>query len=380
MSLDLFASNIDDAVAYAGRVSAAEMPSTFSDNFNDALNRGMLTSQSISGGIRTIRAREQFVDEAIAKTGDQSFRQTGEGGGFDQEAFNTAVARHKAARPELDIQPISDEAIQARADQIGVQQLSDSRSLTGRERTTSGAFGQFAGATVAALTDPVNTLAFPLAAPESLGILGTALAWGAIGGGSQVAIEALNSTAMERIQPGYGESGQPVTNVLEAGIGGAVLGGGIKGLAAAWTRAKTGSWPRSVRDAGNVIESEAQIAATNPLPGVDGEAVHRTALNKAIDDLANGRPVDVEGIVTPEQSAYIEAWHGSPHEFDAFDMTKLGTGEGAQAYGHGLYFAENEKVAQGYQRTTSDKAFVNKVAGPKSRTIGRSFPRPNSAS
>jgi len=34
-------------------------------------------------------------------------------------------------------------------------------------------------------------------------------------------------------------------------------------------------------------------------------------------------------------------WHGSPHLFDKFDISKIGTGEGAQAYGHGLYFAEN---------------------------------------
>ena len=42
-------------------------------------------------------------------------------------------------------------------------------------------------------------------------------------------------------------------------------------------------------------------------------------------------------------------WHGSPHTFDKFDMSKIGTGEGAQAFGHGLYFAENPKVAESYQ-------------------------------
>jgi hypothetical protein len=44
----------------------------------------------------------------------------------------------------------------------------------------------------------------------------------------------------------------------------------------------------------------------------------------------------------------ITAFHGSPHKFDAFDMKKVGTGEGAQAYGHGLYFAENPGVARSY--------------------------------
>lgn len=42
-------------------------------------------------------------------------------------------------------------------------------------------------------------------------------------------------------------------------------------------------------------------------------------------------------------------WHGSPHKFDAFDSSKIGTGEGAQAYGHGLYLAEDPRVAQSYK-------------------------------
>jgi len=41
-------------------------------------------------------------------------------------------------------------------------------------------------------------------------------------------------------------------------------------------------------------------------------------------------------------------WHGSPHKFDKFDSSKIGTGEGAQAYGHGLYLAENPRVAKDY--------------------------------
>ena len=44
----------------------------------------------------------------------------------------------------------------------------------------------------------------------------------------------------------------------------------------------------------------------------------------------------------------ITAWHGSPHTFDKFDMKKVGTGEGAQAYGHGMYFAESPEVARTY--------------------------------
>jgi hypothetical protein len=45
----------------------------------------------------------------------------------------------------------------------------------------------------------------------------------------------------------------------------------------------------------------------------------------------------------------IKAFHGSPHDFDRFSRDKIGTGEGAQAYGHGLYFAEQEDVAKQYR-------------------------------
>jgi hypothetical protein len=44
----------------------------------------------------------------------------------------------------------------------------------------------------------------------------------------------------------------------------------------------------------------------------------------------------------------ISAYHGSPHSFGKFSVSKIGTGEGAQAFGHGLYFAEHPDVAKNY--------------------------------
>jgi hypothetical protein len=54
----------------------------------------------------------------------------------------------------------------------------------------------------------------------------------------------------------------------------------------------------------------------------------------------------------------IRAYHGSPHDFDRFQMDRIGTGEGAQAYGHGLYFAENEDVARSYRDKLSNPDYV----------------------
>jgi hypothetical protein len=77
------------------------------------------------------------------------------------------------------------------------------------------------------------------------------------------------------------------------------------------------------------------------------------------------RDVPVEGKAAPQQAAPpplpgglsqvkgIRVFHGSPHDFDRFDLSKIGTGEGAQAYGHGLYFAENEGVARSYRDALS---------------------------
>jgi len=44
----------------------------------------------------------------------------------------------------------------------------------------------------------------------------------------------------------------------------------------------------------------------------------------------------------------IPVGHASPHRFEQFSMDKIGTGEGAQVYGHGLYFAENPTVVDEY--------------------------------
>lgn len=44
----------------------------------------------------------------------------------------------------------------------------------------------------------------------------------------------------------------------------------------------------------------------------------------------------------------INVYHGSPHRFEEFDASKIGTGEGAQAYGHGIYLAESPDVAKDY--------------------------------
>lgn len=56
------------------------------------------------------------------------------------------------------------------------------------------------------------------------------------------------------------------------------------------------------------------------------------------------------GKATDQAMGAATVWHGSPHKFDKFDSSKIGTGEGAQAYGHGLYLAESPEVAGQYAK------------------------------
>ena len=59
--------------------------------------------------------------------------------------------------------------------------------------------------------------------------------------------------------------------------------------------------------------------------------------------------------------AGMTVFHGSPYKFDKFDMSKIGTGEGAQMYGHGLYFAENPNVSRQYAENVKDNTAITQA-------------------
>jgi len=79
------------------------------------------------------------------------------------------------------------------------------------------------------------------------------------------------------------------------------------------------------------------------LPGIHVKTDHRFAAGGATPD------DDEEG---------FDAYHGSPHEFERFDSSKIGTGEGAQAFGYGHYLAENEGVAKNYRDAYAGRGIV----------------------
>lgn len=89
-----------------------------------------------------------------------------------------------------------------------------------------------------------------------------------------------------------------------------------------------------------------------------GEVTPEAVQSLVFGGLGAGASMAPRGAIAAGGARPIRAYHGSPHSFDRFDASKIGTGEGAQAYGHGLYFADREGVARSYRDRLSSPKFV----------------------
>lgn len=300
MPLDMFQQTQSDTDAYVAQNNSPRLPVEFGEGFQKAWDENRLFGQSIATFNAHQDALGDYLDEVHQKTGVliSPLNQMGDPKSLDEVGFDVGELRKK--RPDLDLPDLTSDDIDRRAVAKSRAARTDYQNMTAAEKTAGGKFGSLLGGLAGAATDPVNLVAAPVAAPEGLGILGTALAWGGIAAATQATNEAIGSPYRDQVQPGYSQSPEPAQNILEAAGFGAATGGVLHGLGMAWTRAKTGAWPRSVRDAGNVVESEANVAQTNVLDGLDGEVAHRDALAKTVDDITAGRPADVGDIVTPD--------------------------------------------------------------------------------
>lgn len=65
-------------------------------------------------------------------------------------------------------------------------------------------------------------------------------------------------------------------------------------------------------------------------------------------------------IITENGEVYNQsAYHGTPHSFEQFDLGAIGTGEGNQAHGWGLYFAADKKIAdERYRKRLTNNQYV----------------------
>ena len=123
---------------------------------------------------------------------------------------------------------------------------------------------------------------------------------------------------------------------------------------------------------GDLIYINKERLSNNPKnqpPWLGGIKLSRSFINSIPNE------TDLDNLRKKHNYQYYQAaWHGSPHDFDTFDLGAIGTGEGNQAHGWGLYFAKKKSVSRNYQKelskrlgTTNPKLF--KVEIPDEKTM-----------
>jgi len=116
----------------------------------------------------------------------------------------------------------------------------------------------------------------------------------------------------------------------------------------------------TLRPREEAINAAMAVAPFAPIAGKvatrTGRAVGRMA-GEEINAAMTGQPTrSLLGQMTPKPKL-LDVYHGTPHTLPPternplgeFDASKIGTGEGAQSFGHGIYTAENPLVAKDYQ-------------------------------
>jgi hypothetical protein len=317
--LDMFADQFA-AEAQPQANEGRDLPPTFGESFQDAWQNCQLATSGIKQSNARTQAVQEYTDKINAASGgavDAEYsKQLAEGSGITTvdaagggpdplEVANGVVAKLKAsadaAGKELPFQAMTSDDIDNRAAQISGQAIAANAAMQARPQTLGSRVGGFLGGAALATVDPYNIpmLAVPV---EGLGILGTAAAFGGASALTQTASEVANSAFNERVQPGYNNSAQPLANIAEAGVSGALMGGGIKAAGNVLTRLMTGAWPTAAKDAANGVMSEANILNTNRLPGAEGEAAHQGALGQSIGQILRDAPVDVSRDIPPESA------------------------------------------------------------------------------
>lgn len=303
--------------------------------------------------------------------------------------MDAETARSKIKEQGLDL-VVPDDGIRERALDILIERKREERKRQDvLNRAPSGVLpgaARLGTAFAASLLDPFNIAAgFVPVVGQARYMTMLGKAGGALGrAGVRARIGALEGSvgaaAFEPLIYGVAQSEQSdydlVDSMLNIGLGTAIGGGLHVGVGAAAEAIARGQDWRTAR-------------ATEPLPRMLEEVGFETreaALRTGVAQAMSGRQVDVEPIITysanqnrafqeqPLRAAVgqdfqeittrvdevtgvegITLYHGSPHEFDRFSRAHIGKGEGAQAYGHGLYFAESAGVARSYQESLAGR-------------------------
>lgn len=152
------------------------------------------------------------------------------------------------------------------------------------------------------------------------------------------------------------------------------LGEGVNLAAVEDPKARVRQHAYEMALAGGRPEGEAQAYATIQASHAEARAARNARFSDAWAAYSETNPSLQKGSITVAGPAGVQVaggqkfeqpvYHGTPHEFDEFNLNAIGTGEGAQAYGHGLYFAGNKKVAEYYK-----KQLVEDRVGPGRRAL-----------
>lgn len=206
----------------------------------------------------------------------------------------------KAQNPDSSLVFPDEEYIEKETTRRATDARKNSVALADKSTSWGSAIGGFAGTAAGAMSDPINIMSLAVGAGAAQGIVRTALIEGGIAVGSETAIQAINYDFKQKADPNFGVK-DALYEIGAAGAGGTVLGGGIKGIAAAWHRARTGEWPRHIVDASNVVSREAAVPASRFDKSAQGSAVYSSAVEKSTDDLFKGQPVEIP------QEAFLQA-------------------------------------------------------------------------
>ena len=152
-------------------------------------------------------------------------------------------------------------------------------------------------------------------------------------------------------RPAPPQNPTPMFPVNPAQVAGGLVGIGTDyaGQLGAWLATHPGSTPSLDASAPGLARD---LTAMLDKPGEHISPTTATTIAAAplaVAAKAAKKGKTAEEIATGAAQSGIRAYHGSPYDFDRFDISKIGTGEGANAYGRGLYFAGNEEVAKNYR-------------------------------
>ena len=185
--------------------------------------------------------------------------------------------------------------------------------------------------------------------------------------------EALGEAVYGKPPEGYGMYREPARVIGGvAGAGELALGkvsSGVAPYVARGVNYLTDAMPRpqAVTPEGLLMDVPQQAPTQPQTLLMEGDSM--PSATQTVDNMPIAEPAQVVP-PTDENPVGIIAFHGSGADFDEFKLEKIGTGEGAQAYGYGLYFTDSEDIAKFYRNSVSA---IDRYAQPDFDTMAGSW-------